>query len=121
MRRVFAENIIFLLLTEKTDTIIVQLSERLASLGIVVTQLGVPLITPARKAQHYGIEGFNGGLQLGPHYVERHIFWSIQFSCILNCTHREIFLKSYYIKPKSDSIYHFPIDLENGRYNLISV
>ena len=43
--------------------------------------------------------------------------------------------KSYYIKPKSDCIYHFPIDLkhketrpfavpnqsENGKYNLISV
>ena len=48
--------------------------------------------------------------------------------------HREIFSKSYQIKPKSDCIYHFPIDLEpngcpfavsnqseNGKYNLISV
>ena len=26
--------------------------------------------------------------------------------------HREIFSKSYQIKPKSDCIYHFPIDLE---------
>ena len=31
-------------------------------------------------------------------------------------THREFFLKSYEIKPKSDCSYHFPIDLEpNGR------
>ena len=30
--------------------------------------------------------------------------------------HSEIFAKSYYINPKSDCIYHFPIDLEpNGR------
>ena len=30
--------------------------------------------------------------------------------------HREIFSKSYYINPKSDCIYHFPIDLDpNGR------
>jgi len=50
-------------------------------------------------------------------------------------THREIFSKFYFIKPKSDGIYHFPIDLEhkrtrpfavpnqpeNGEYNLISV
>ena len=27
-------------------------------------------------------------------------------------THREIFSKSYQINPKSDSIYHFPTDLE---------
>ena len=31
-------------------------------------------------------------------------------------THREIVSKPYQIKPKSDCIYHFPIDLElNGR------
>ena len=30
-------------------------------------------------------------------------------------THREIFLKSYQIKPISDCIYHFPIDLEPNR------
>ena len=31
-------------------------------------------------------------------------------------THRDIFSKCYQIKPKSDCIYHFPIDLEtNGR------
>ena len=36
-------------------------------------------------------------------------------------THREIFWKSYYIKPKSDCIYHFRIDLKNGIHNLISV
>ena len=35
-------------------------------------------------------------------------------------THRKIFSKSYLFKPKSDCIYHFPIDLENGKYNLIS-
>ena len=49
--------------------------------------------------------------------------------------HTENFSESYYIKPKSDCIYHFPIDLEpngpcllavpneseNGIYNLISV
>ena len=52
----------------------------------------------------------------------------------LSSTHRENFLKSYKIKPKSDCIYHFPIDLEanghirlvpsqsvHGKYNLISV
>ena len=31
-------------------------------------------------------------------------------------THREIFLKSYYINPKSVCIYHIPIDLERNRY-----
>ena len=32
------------------------------------------------------------------------------------CTHREFFSKSYWLKPKSDCIYYFPIDLEpNGR------
>ena len=49
-------------------------------------------------------------------------------------TDREIFSKSYQVKPKSDCIYHFPIYLEpnerpfvvlnqsgNGKYNLISV
>ena len=50
-------------------------------------------------------------------------------------THREISSKSYSINPNSDCIYHFPIDLEpngqcpfavpnqleNGKYNLISV
>ena len=44
-------------------------------------------------------------------------------------THREFFSKSYQIKPKSDCIYHFPIDFlfavpnqsENDEYNLISV
>ena len=48
--------------------------------------------------------------------------------------HREIFSKSYQIKPESDCIHHFPIDLEpnerplavlnqskNGKYNLILV
>ena len=30
-------------------------------------------------------------------------------------THREIFSKSCWIKPKSDCIYHFPIDLEYKR------
>ena len=30
-------------------------------------------------------------------------------------THREIFSKSYKIKPKSDCIYHFPIDLGTKR------
>ena len=30
-------------------------------------------------------------------------------------THREIFSESYWIKPKSDCIYHFPIDLEQNR------
>ena len=49
--------------------------------------------------------------------------------------HRKIFSKYYWIKPKSDCIYHLPIDLEhqtdsvrlvpnqseNGTYNLISV
>ena len=35
---------------------------------------------------------------------------------VLACTaHREIFSKSYSINPKSDCIYHFPIDLDpNG-------
>ena len=47
--------------------------------------------------------------------------------------HRDFFSKSYQIKPKSDCIYHFPIDLEqkcslsacarnqsvHGKYNLI--
>ena len=49
------------------------------------------------------------------------------------CKHREIFSKSCWINPKSDCIYHFPIDLEpnrrpfgfpnqseNVKYNLIS-
>ena len=36
-------------------------------------------------------------------------------------TCREIFPKSYQIKPKSDCIYHFPNQSENGKYNLISV
>ena len=36
-------------------------------------------------------------------------------------THREIFSKSYWIKLKSDCIYHIPNQLENGKYNLISV
>ena len=51
-------------------------------------------------------------------------------------TRREIFSQSYLLKPKSDCIYHAPIDLEqqtdsvrlwfqiqseNGKYNLISV
>ena len=53
---------------------------------------------------------------------------------ILHRTHREIFPKSYQIKPKSDCIYHAPIALEqktdvrlvpcqweNGKYNLIWV
>ena len=52
----------------------------------------------------------------------------------MSYAHREIFSKSYQIKPKSDSIYHFSIQLEpngrpfavpnqseNGIYNLISV
>ena len=30
-------------------------------------------------------------------------------------THREIFPKSYQMKPKSDCIYHFPIDSEHKR------
>ena len=30
----------------------------------------------------------------------------------LDSTHREVFSKSCYIKPKSPCIYHFPIDLE---------
>ena len=50
-----------------------------------------------------------------------------------SATHREIFSKSYSINPKSDCIYHFPIDLDlnkrpfgsksngNVKYNLISV
>ena len=34
----------------------------------------------------------------------------------IDYTHREIFSKSYEIKPKSDCVYPFPIDLEpNGR------
>ena len=39
------------------------------------------------------------------------------------CAHRKIISKSYKIKPKSECIYHFPIDLEqqNGKNNLISV
>ena len=36
-------------------------------------------------------------------------------------THWGIFSKSYHIRPNSDCIYYFPIDLENGKYNLISV
>ena len=57
------------------------------------------------------------------------------FSVHVVRTHREIFLKSYQINPKSYCIYHFPIDLEpngqcpfailnqseNDKYNLISV
>ena len=35
-------------------------------------------------------------------------------------THREMFSKFYSIKPKSDCIYHFPNQSENGKYNLIS-
>ena len=61
----------------------------------------------------------------------------LRISSAGGAAHREIFLKSYQIKPKSECIYHFPIDLElNGRpfgsldciyqpekdkYNLISV
>ena len=57
-------------------------------------------------------------------------------SCIRDAsTYREIFSKFYQIKPKSDCIYHAPIDLEpyggslfavlyqsvRGKYNQISV
>ena len=48
----------------------VHLSERLASLGIMQVQLSAHLI-PVLPSQHYRIEGFMGGPQLGPHYDER--------------------------------------------------
>ena len=35
-------------------------------------------------------------------------------------TPREIFSKSYLINPKSDFIYHFQNQSENGKYNVIS-
>ena len=39
-------------------------------------------------------------------------FISAEQSILNTTTHREAFSKSYYIDPKSDCIYHFPIDLE---------
>ena len=47
-----------------------QLSEGIASLGIMEPQLGNPSGTHL-KLQHYGTGGFEGGLQLGLHYAER--------------------------------------------------
>ena len=41
-----------------------------------------------------------------------YIAMGIYIILVLIWTHKEIFLKSYQIKPKSDCIYHFPIDLE---------
>jgi len=50
-----------------------------------------------------------GGFRRGPH-------WFSPLMISRDTIHREIFSKSYWIKPKSDCIYHFPIDLEpNGR------
>ena len=45
----------------------------------------------------------------------RHVFVVIQTAC----AHREIFSKSYWINPKSDFIYHFPVDLEPNRHSLV--
>ena len=39
------------------------------------------------------------------HWNQRHVMNEVPI-------HREIFSKSYHIKPKLDCIYHFPIDLE---------
>ena len=48
-----------------------------------------------------------------------HPFWEAVHACIPNpyhATHRENFLESCQFKPKSDCIYHFPIELDlNGR------
>ena len=60
-------NIIFLIARpNKLQRSGIQLSERLASLGIMVAQLRPPL-TLQRTLQHYGIERFQVGPQLGTH------------------------------------------------------
>ena len=48
------------------------------------TGVSQPLIEGPPEApltsQHYGIEGFKGGFQSGPHYAERRQFFEVFFS-----------------------------------------
>ena len=44
--------------------------------------------------------------------------WSALLFLPGEVTHREIFSKSYWIKPKSDCIYQFPINLEQSKRTL---
>ena len=78
---------------------------------------------------------FYSGVQAGKkNSFPRNIFLGRhENSFFRETTHREIFLKFYQIKPKSDCIYHFminlesngrplvPNQLENGKCNRISV
>ena len=85
-------------------------------------------LNPLGPSHHYCVEGFNGGPSLGPHYSGRETlvsrqrmnflfqsgFWNVYMVQGLD-TQNYLTSKSNWIKPKSECIYHAPIDLEpNG-------
>ena len=88
-----------------------------------------PPLKPLGSSQHYRIEGFKGALNYAP-IMPRDA--SVKITPFTSLSHGELDSESRQIKPKSDGIYYFLIDLEmefrlapnqsgNGKYNMILV